>query len=771
MSKLSFYIVGLLVLLGLGTARSQPLFPIEGIAFEDLAVSRVDVFLDQDSLDVLLAPGNEESYHEYAAQFIFSHSAGVDTVDNVGFRLRGNTSRYSAKKSFKVAFNSFDNQNFERLDKMNLNGEHNDPSIARSKICWDLCRDFLVPASRCNPVELYINSEYKGLYVNVEHIDDEFVKIRFGNSDGNLYKCLYPADLNYKGNNPDLYKEEYWGTRAYDLRTNTDADDYSDLANFIDILNNTSLASLPEELEQVFNVAGFLRYYAVEVFTGHWDGYAYNKNNFYLYNDPETELFHFIPYDLDNTLGIDWMGRDWANRDVNDWPSHGEYRPLVERLMQVDEYKDWFNFYFEKLLDEVAQTSVIFPKIDSYRALVITSVYEDPYHSMDYGYSYSDFYNAFTQAQGDHVTYGIKPYITERVTTGYQQLETNDIHPIISYVRTNHPGPNQEVNITARVEDEDVPTVTLFYKSGQGAWVSRVMSDLGQTNDWESSDGLFGVNLEPFSGGDTVYYYIEASDIGGKTSRYPRSGEKILTVENYADVSLVINEFMAKNTTTAEDQNGNFDDWIEIYNPGTSAVYLGDKYLSDNSDNPSKWQFPAVSLEAGAYYIVWADKEEAEGDNHANFKLSGNGEEILLVDSDGSTLIDYLKYYPQSTDVSEGRYPNGSGPTQLLGVATPGAANALVGVEELEPIANLNVYPNPFKDRCTIQCAELQNKKINCEFYSMDGSLLKTMTSSATEIIWDGCNDLGMELPSGLYFVRMTNAVGTIVASRKIVKL
>ena len=66
----------------------------------------------------------------------------VDNFDQVGFRLRGNTSRYAQKKSFKVSMNTFSNLKFLGLEKLNLNGEHNDPSIIRSKLCWDIFRDF-----------------------------------------------------------------------------------------------------------------------------------------------------------------------------------------------------------------------------------------------------------------------------------------------------------------------------------------------------------------------------------------------------------------------------------------------------------------------------------------------------------------------------------------------------------------------------------------------------------------------------------------------------
>ena len=116
--------------------------------------------------------------------------------------------------------------------------------------------------------------------------------------------------LEYISQEPDDYKFEVNGRRAYELKTNDELDDYTDIAEFIDVLNNTSDADLQCALEEVFNVADFLKVQAHDVVSGNWDGYAGNKSNFYLYHNPQTGLFDYIPYDLDNTWGIDWLNQD-----------------------------------------------------------------------------------------------------------------------------------------------------------------------------------------------------------------------------------------------------------------------------------------------------------------------------------------------------------------------------------------------------------------------------------------------------------------------------
>ena len=161
--------------------------------FDDTSLPEIYITINPEHLDSIFI--NNYSDVEYPAEFVFTRDAVSDTVSNIGFRIRGNTSRASQKKSFKVSFDTFvDGREYLGLDKMNINGEHNDPSIIRSKLSWDTFAALGVKAPRSNHVKLYINQEYYGLYMNVEHIDNEFVEDRFGSDAGNLYKSLYPSD-------------------------------------------------------------------------------------------------------------------------------------------------------------------------------------------------------------------------------------------------------------------------------------------------------------------------------------------------------------------------------------------------------------------------------------------------------------------------------------------------------------------------------------------------------------------------------------------------
>ena len=114
---------------------------------------------------------------------------------------------------------------------------------------------------------------------------------------------------------------------------------------------------------------------------------------------------------------------------------------------------------------------------------------------------------------------------------------------------------------------------------------------------------------------------------------------------------LFINEFMASNSSASgiHDSQGDYDDWIEIYNLGDTSVDMAGMYLTDDLANQTKFHIPTgyssqTTIAAGGFLVFWADDETIEGPLHTNFKLSGSGEQIGLFDTDGVTQIDTIVF-------------------------------------------------------------------------------------------------------------------------------
>lgn len=731
---------------------TQNLFPPNEPVFIDTEVPRIDISISPTDLQLLLTPGNEYNNTEYPVTFIFKSSIVTDTVFNVGIRLRGNSSRMVGKKSFKISFNSFiKGQKFYELEKLNLNGEHNDPSIVRSKLSWDLMMKAGIPAPRSNHVELYINGHYKGLYINVEHIDEQFVKSRFGNNDGNLYKCLWPADMVYRGADPNLYKFQTVGRRDYALKTNLTEDDYSDLSNLIDIINNSPYATFPEKLGKVFNVNNFLKYLAIEALISNWDGYSYNKNNFYLYHNQQTDKFEFIPYDLDNTFGIDWFGIDWGTRDIYTWSNEWENRPLTKRVLFVKSFKDGYSYFVKKYLVQFFNNETLDPILSTIKDKIYQFAANDTYRDIDYGWSMENFSSSYTQSLGDHVKYGLLPYIYTRNSSANIQLVVNEIPPIISNVTYKDIVYTQPVVISACIDDEDIdPLVRLYYKiDGSGDFEIPMTC---------TQDNIYSVELPIINDYGNVDFFITATDNLGKTTREPISGTYRIGLSNSETCRLYINEIMSNNNSTIKDDHGEYCDWIELYNPGPDNIWLGDKYLSDNLNNFDKWQMPDTTIKAGEFMIFWADTAVDQGKMHTSFKLSANGEEVGLFESKNNSyaMIDGFSFIKADDDFSIGRYPDGLGVATILSKPTPGKSNIYGGFIDPENVPGINVSPNPFSKQVSISFTTSLRNTIVIYITSLSGEIMMSREFQPVDgevtYVWDAH---AMGMAAGVYILRV----------------
>jgi hypothetical protein len=148
-----------------------------------------------------------------------------------------------------------------------------------------------------------------------------------------------------------------------------------------------------------------------------------------------------------------------------------------------------------------------------------------------------------------------------------------------------------------------------------------------------------------------------------------------------APVVVFINEWMAQNTSTlADPADGQYEDWFELYNPGTDPVDLSGYFLSD--ENRLQSEIPGgYVIPARGYLLVWADNEREQNntnstDLHVSFALSRNGERLSLFAPDG-TRIDDVTFGSQTNDVSQGRFPNGAQNIYYMERPTPRAGNVL----------------------------------------------------------------------------------------------
>ncbi|MCR4616065.1 MAG: CotH kinase family protein [Clostridiales bacterium] len=179
--------------------------------------------------------------------------------------------------------------------------------------------------------------------------------------------------------------------------------------------------------------------------------------------------------------------------------------------------------------------------------------------------------------------------------------------------------------------------------------------------------------------------------------------DETTAAEVSAQAPVQVNEYMTKNTYVLYDEEGDYDDWVELHNTTGQSVSLRGMYLSDNSEKPGKWEFPAETyIPADGYLIVYLsgkDKVTESGEIHTNFKLGGEKDNIVgLFSSDGKA-VDSLPLVDLDENVSYGRSAENPGELKYFANPTPGEKNSSVSFAELSAIRA--------KSNCTVLINEV----------------------------------------------------------------
>lgn len=221
---------------------------------------------------------------------------------------------------------------------------------------------------------------------------------------------------------------------------------------------------------------------------------------------------------------------------------------------------------------------------------------------------------------------------------------------------------------------------------------------------------------------------------------------------------VVINEVLASNDSVQADQDGEYDDYIELYNSSTSTIDLSGYYLSDDASNLSKWRFPnGNSIAASGFLVVWADDDTLQSGLHANFKVSAtNGETIFLSDA-SSSLLDSLQLSPQTTDISYGRFPDGSSMLQTMLPTFNGQNSGSTGILSIaDSKSGVKLYPNPTTDVLNLKI-DRSDGEYELLVYDLQGSVILREMRSGNQLIRTA------DWTPGIYFLRAGDYTARIV--------
>ena len=266
------------------------------------------------------------------------------TWENVGIRYKGNSSlrARSGKLPLRFKFDKWEDEFPEIMDQrfygfkdLSLSSNYNDGALMREKSACDVFRNFGIPAVQSAFYEIYIDKgtgtyEYFGVYSVLEMVDDTFLKDWFGSKSGNCYK---PDGTGAK------FSTSGFNLSHFELKTNEEIADRSDIQEMYDALHSTLRTSSPaqwrSELEAVFDVDGFLKYLAANNTIQNWDTYGKMTHNYYLYHDPSDDLIKWIVWDNNEAFQNGKMGGavSFGMTEVStDWP-------LMNYLIADDTYE------------------------------------------------------------------------------------------------------------------------------------------------------------------------------------------------------------------------------------------------------------------------------------------------------------------------------------------------------------------------------------------------------------------------------------------------
>ncbi|GIO36662.1 hypothetical protein J41TS12_15230 [Paenibacillus antibioticophila] len=385
----------------------------------------VKITIDNGDFQDMLDNASAEEYKEASVDYNGQH------FEHIGIRTKGNLSLRSVvqmsdsdRYSFKLSFDEYVDQTLDGISKINLNNNYSDASSMREFLTYELAEQMGLPTPKYSYVNVYINNKLWGFYLAIEQIGDAYLNRHFGNSYGALYKGEMTgsgSDLAWLGDDPSAYT-------GLALKSKTTNDDI--LIDMINELNNGS------DYEKVLDVEESLKYIALNVATNNMDSYiGQNKQNYYLYED--DGIFSILPWDYNMAFG--GMGRGMAggmggfgNRGGNeagrtpeplaggsadstdpagqsepqetagpafervsdsslliDEPTQGAVadRPLVAKLLEVQEYKKLYHSILQEAVDGYLSNDTFTARVNELAAMISPYVQADP----NAFYSYEEF--------------------------------------------------------------------------------------------------------------------------------------------------------------------------------------------------------------------------------------------------------------------------------------------------------------------------------------------------------------------------------------------
>jgi len=639
-------------------------------------------------------------------------------------------------------FAEIDLDSFEALVLRNSGNDWNYTSM-RDGFMTGLVLDREVEVQAFQPVEVYLNGEYWGLYNLREKTNEHFVAAHSGQNVDNVDLLELDGQVIHGDNSQ-----------------------YHDLIQYVES-NDLSIAEHYEYVKDRIDIDAFIDYQVSQIFFDNrdWPG---NNIKFWRPRIPGGK-WRWIMFDTDFGFGI-WNPYAYQDNTLEfatdpwgpEWPNPPWSTLLLRKLLENEDFRTEFILTTCDLVNSNLSTGAILDAIDMHHDWISSAI---PDHFNRWNHNSVNNWNNQV---------GVLEHFAQ-FRPAYMRLHTRlmfDLGPLKVLALDVEPTSTGLIRVHSIVPD-DYP------------WTGHYYQDIP-------------IDLEAVPAPGHVFsHWVGIEESASSTSVTLNDNLALSAIFEPApsgDSSIVINE-INYHSPDAQDAA----DWLELYNRGETAINLNGWYFRDQNDD-NRFDLPAISLAGGEYLVLCHDSlliRAVHGDDfrlagNFDFNLSNGGELVRLYRYD-DVLIDTVQYDDEDPWPTE---PDGDGPT--LELIYPGFNNALAeswavsdfsgtpGRENSryqEPAATEDQqipqtfvlhdpYPNPFNDRLSIPVSIPDPGAVDMMIYDIRGHLVHAhrypyLTPGRTTLHWDGRSDDGKELGTGVYFLHLMN--GSDQANQKIV--
>jgi hypothetical protein len=694
-------------------------FMIDPLGAEKYSFPVVSIAIDQDDIF-----SNESGYYVYG-----NHPDGnytlkgpawerllhLEILDNetgevvlqraARSRVHGGGSRHAPKKTLRLygETGDFTNFNYAFFEETELakfkrillkGGGHRLDCFPRDDLANSITRGLNVEQQNYRHVIVFINGEYWGIHSAKERMDNYFFQNIFGIDDNDISVLDQEFDLQGGG-------------------TPADSAALNNLEDYI-VFNDMSVPSFYKHVSDRIDIDNYIDYMCAEIFLSNEDWVysnvviwrksgAFNPS----LSSPYNGKFRWAFYDLDGAFGGScnnafYTVNTLAAATIEDG-IFASYSQMFRNLLESPEFRNRFINRMSDLTNSWFKTSTLKVKIDSIYATLspemlenvqrwrypsTAETLEDRYEetpSLDQWYQMQEYFHLFAERRQRKVREHIMEKWgfpdTNKLTVNVSDMSMGSVQVNSILINPSLPGVSHDVYpwVGDYIDSLTVPLIAVP-KPGY------------RFVEW------LGTGIET----DTIFWNA--------------SGDSTFTAIFEEDAEfkpVLINEVMLSNATNYMDNYGDYDDWLELYNPNSSIMDLSGCTLEKNG---TVWTIPNnTKIDANGYLIFWHDKETYQGKDHVNFKLSNQIDTVFLYDANGLEMSQ-IRYPVIPTDESYGRYPNGSDTFSSFSSPTPNMNNDYAGFSTLEQeLKVLFAYPNPTQESVRL------SEPVDIELYDLSG--------------------------------------------------